>query len=156
MIITEQEGLHLLFLTYFTSLPSVWPCCCLAISCMNAPFYPNHSLDFFLRRSALGSRLGGQLFLFCSEVMYRTKRGLILISTPIRGLCERKTKTAVLAQVPELGIRPAYASVGCPTGTPARDFLGYNPTALPCSPLKYLPAWMRSPYFYAFGEIEMQ
>ena len=41
---------------------------------MNAPFYPNHFLDFFLQHSALDSRLGGQLLLFCFEVMYCTER----------------------------------------------------------------------------------
>lgn len=136
MIITEEEGLHLIFLTYFTSLSPAWLCWCLAISCMNAPFYPNHFLDIFLQHSALDSRLGGQLFLFCRKVMYCTKRELIF-NIWIRALwakgknCSLGSCTDAWAgEVPCVHIYCHVAVI------PTQGFLSYTPTL--SNPPQYL------------------
>lgn len=98
--ITEEEGLHLIFLTYFTSLSPVWLCWCLAISFVNASFYPNHSPDFFPRALRPGFKAGGQLLLFCSKIIYCTKNELVLVSTSVHmGFLNKRLP--ILAKTPQ-------------------------------------------------------
>lgn len=92
-LMTEEEGLHLNFLTYFTSLSPVWLCWCLAISCMNASFYPNHSPEFFPGAFRPGFKAGWATFLFCCKITYCTKSELVLVSTSVHmGFVNKREK----------------------------------------------------------------